>query len=127
MRILGIDFGSKRVGLALSDEGGTMAFPHAVIPNDASLRRAIVSLIEEKQVGQVVIGHSLDRKGVPNKIHAAVEELITDLTLQVGVPVHLEPEHYSTQAALQIQGRTDMTDASAAALLLDSFLTRNRT
>jgi putative Holliday junction resolvase len=126
MRSLGIDYGSKRVGLALSDEGGTMAFPHAVVRNDASLLKTIVALIEAKRVEQVVIGHSLGRDGVPNKIHAAVEALIGDLTLEVGIPVHLEPEHYSTQAALQIQGRTDMTDASAAALLLDSFLTRNR-
>jgi putative Holliday junction resolvase len=125
MRFLGIDYGSKRVGLALSDESGTMAFPHGVVPNDASLLKTIVTLITEKGVGQVVIGHSLGRDGLPNKIHAAVEALMTDLTLQVGIPVHLEPEHYSTQAALQIQGRTDMTDASAAALLLNSFLTRN--
>ncbi len=126
MRSLGIDYGSKRVGLALSDEGGTMAFPHAVLPNDSALLKTLVTLIAEKAVGQVVIGHSLGRDGVPNKIHEAVEELIGDLTLQVGIPVHLEPEHYSTQAALQIQGRTEMTDASAAALLLDSFLTRYR-
>ncbi len=125
MRYLGIDYGSKRVGVALSDEMGTMAFPHKVLPNTPALRKELEAIIEEKQVGEIVIGHSLDKSGQPNKVQAAIEGLITDLTLATGLPIHLQPEQFSTQAALQIQGRTDMTDAAAAALILDSYLTKN--
>jgi putative holliday junction resolvase len=126
MRLLGIDYGTKRVGTALSDEGGMMAFPHKVFANTPHLRKELVALIKEKRVAEIVIGHSLDKEQQPNKVHAAVEELIGDLTLETGLPIHLEPEQFSTQAALQIQGRTTMTDAAAAALILDSFITRQK-
>jgi RNase H-fold protein (predicted Holliday junction resolvase) len=59
-------------------------------------------------------------------VHAAVEALMLDLTLATGLPIHLEPEQYSTQAAIQLQGRNTETDASAAALILDGYLTRKK-
>lgn len=126
MRLLGIDYGSKRVGVALSDEAGMMAFPFKVIPNTTALLKELEVIIESKKVTEIVIGHSLDKNSQPNKIQAAIEELITDLTLATGLPIHLQPEQFSTQAALQIQGRNDMTDAAAATLILDSFITRTK-
>lgn len=126
MRLMGIDYGTKKVGIAFTDEGGTMAFPHAVVPNTPNLLDVITGLINEKRVGAVVIGHSLDKEGKPNAVHAAVEALMLDLTLATGLPIHLEPEQYSTQAAIQLQGRNANTDASAAALILDGYLTRKK-
>ncbi|MEY2665816.1 MAG: hypothetical protein RLZZ480_921 [Candidatus Parcubacteria bacterium] len=122
---MGIDYGHKKVGVAFSDESGTMAFPHGVIPNDSKLFPVLLKLIEEKKVGEIVIGHSLNKDGKENKIHASVEELMMDLTLELGIPIHLEPEQYSTQQAIRIQGKTKDTDASAAAIILDSFITRH--
>ena len=121
---MGIDYGTKKVGIALSDEGGMMGFPLAVYPNDAKLFKILLGIIQDKKVAAVVIGHSVDRTGVPNAVQEHIETLITDLTLAVGIPIHLEPEHYSTQAALRLQGRTPQTDAAAAAILLNSFLER---
>jgi putative Holliday junction resolvase len=123
---MGIDYGTKRVGVALSDESGVMAFPHIVLDNDAKLLEKLVAIMKEREVGELVVGHSLGRDGKPNPLHAAVEELIGDLTLEVGIPIHLEPEQYSTQAALRDQGRTTQTDASAAALILNSFITKHK-
>ena len=121
---MGIDYGTKNVGIGFTDEGGVMAFPHGVIPNDAQLLKALEQLIEEQGVVEIVIGHSLDRDGNPNKIHAAVEELMTDLTLAIGVPIHLQPEQYTSQEAKRIQGKNDQIDASAAAIILNSYLTQ---
>jgi putative holliday junction resolvase len=126
MRLLGIDYGSKKTGLALTDESGTMAFPHSVVPTDAKLLATIEKLIMKEKVGEIVLGYSLNRDGKPNTVHAAAEELMLDLTLSIGLPVHLQPEQYTTQAAIQIQGRTAQTDASAAALILDAFLTKKK-
>ncbi len=123
---MGIDFGSKKVGLAFSDEGGMMAFPYGVVPNDTNLFKTVVKLIQEKKVEEVVIGHSLDKEGKANKIHEAVEAFMLDLTLELGIPVHLEPEQYSTQQAIRIQGKNAQTDAAAAAIILDSFITRKK-
>ena len=125
-RLIGIDVGSKRVGIALSDEAQMMAFPHAVFTQDTHLVKKICAVIAEKQVGGIVIGHSLDKEGKPNQIHESAEALLLDLTLETGLPVHLEPELFTTQAALRIQGRNDMTDAAAAALILDNFITRTK-
>lgn len=123
---MGIDFGTKRVGIAFSDQGGMMAFPHAVLENDASLLDKLEKLAEEKKVEEIIIGHSLGRDGNPNPVHSQVEELIGDLTLRVGVPIHLHPEQYSTQEALREQGRNEKTDASAAAIILNSFITSKK-
>jgi len=125
MRLLGIDYGTKRVGLALTDAGGQMAFPHMVLPNDGALRKEIERIITEQEVGRIVIGHSLSRKGEPNPVHTAVEELIQDLTLATGLPVELEPEQYTTQEAISIQGKNTLVDASAAAIILNSYLSKH--
>jgi putative Holliday junction resolvase len=126
MKRIGIDYGSKKIGIALSDDSGKMAFPHEVVPNDKNFLKYIEVVVEERGVKEIVIGHSLNNQGAPNKIHSAVEEFITDITLQIGIPVHLEPEQYSTQQASQIQGKNENTDASAAALILDSFINKNK-
>lgn len=123
---MGIDYGKKRVGVALSDDAGLMAFPHKVLENNNDLLSTLCDLISEKGVNEIVIGYSLDREGKPNEIQARIEELITDLTLQTGLPVHLEPEQYSTQEAIRFQGRNANTDASAAAIILNSYITRSK-
>ena len=83
-------------------------------------------MVEEKGVEEIVIGHSLNKDGTENKIHSQIESFIGDLTLHIGIPVHLEPEQYTTQQAIRFQGRTDKTDAAAAAIILDSYLTRKK-
>lgn len=124
MRLLGIDYGSKRVGFALTDDKGMMAFPHTVVPNDAALIKYIEAVVAKEHVEQIIIGHSLNREGNPNTVHAAVEELMLDITLAIGIPVELEPEQYTTQEAIRLQGRNEKTDASAAAIILNSYIMR---
>lgn len=126
MKLMGLDYGTKRVGVALSDDKAMMAFPHVVLPNDEALLKAIGEIVEKEHVEMIVIGHSLGRDGEPNKVHALVEELIQDITLQLGVPVELEPEQYTTQEAVRFQGRTAMTDAAAASIILNSYITRKK-
>lgn len=123
---MGIDYGTKRVGIALSDDKALMAFPHIVLKNDATLMKEIERIALKENVGQVVIGHSLDREGKPNVVHGAIEELIQDITLNLGLPVELEPEQYTTKEAVRFQGKTDMTDASAASIILNSYIVRNQ-
>lgn len=126
MRKMGIDYGTKRVGIALTDDEGLMAFPHSVVQNTADLVKNIIGIIEEKEVGEIVIGHSLNREGEANKVHTQVESLIGDLTLATGLPIHLEPEQYTTQEAIRFQGRNERTDASAASIILNSYITSQK-
>jgi putative Holliday junction resolvase len=124
MRLLGIDYGTKRVGIALTDQGGAMAFPYATYAHDDSLVARIIELCKEKEVKHVIIGKSHDLDGTPNKVQKDIEAFISSLRAGLSVPIDFEPEQFSTQAALRIQGRTKETDASAAALILDAYIIR---
>ena len=124
MRKMGIDYGSKRVGIALTDDQGLMAFPHDVYENNSKLVDTVCNIIKSEGVSEIVIGYSLGRDGKPNPIHERVEEFMTDLTLETGLPIHLEPEQYSTQEATRFQGKHAKTDASAAAIILNSYITK---
>jgi len=119
---MGIDYGSKKVGVALTDPSGKMAFPHCVILNTPKLFSEITDIIKNYKVEEVVIGQSIDKNGVPNAVQAGAEALMLDLTLTSGLPVHFEPEQFSTKAAERIQGTHKMIDASAAALIVESYL-----
>jgi len=70
MRYLGIDYGTKRVGLALSDEDGRMAFPESVVPNTRKLLATVAKLCTLRGVEEVVIGESRDYKGNENAVYA---------------------------------------------------------
>lgn len=126
MKYLGIDYGKKRVGVAVSDENGTIAFPLTVLKNDEKLNDALEDIIEDRSIEEIVIGHSVDKKGKENILQEEINELILNLTFTVGLPIHLEPEWYTTQAATRLQGKNAMKDASAAALILDSYLRKQQ-
>lgn len=124
MRLLGIDYGTKKIGLALTDESGTMAFPHAVVPNDEYFLAAVESLIAEKGVTEIVIGQSLQLDGTPNAVQSDIDSFIADMTLRQPIPIHLEPEQLTTKQASATTGKNDQTDAAAAAIILDTFITK---
>ena len=130
MRYLGIDYGSKKVGLAFSDEEGTMGFPFDIVPNDARLSDALALLIVQENIGTIVIGESINFDGNPNPIANPAHALGEELTFRTGVPVVYEPEMMTTQEArrdfegVHSHKRGDV-DASAAALILTSYLTRD--
>jgi putative Holliday junction resolvase len=126
MRHLGIDFGTKKVGIALSDEGGRMGFPHSTIVNDAQLVPTIVALIEKERVEAIVMGESKDLSGNENPAAAPARALAAALTERTGLQVAFEPEMFTTQAARRYPDGTRMegspdVDSSAAALILTSY------
>lgn len=127
MRYLGIDFGTKKVGLALSDEGGQMGFPHSVIPNSPSLADDLLTLIRKEDVGAIVLGESLNLSGEENPVARQAKGLAKKLSEETGLPVYFEPEAFTTQEAGrgfdgERGGQTELVDASAAALILTSYL-----
>ncbi len=122
MRKLGIDFGTKKVGLALTDEAGKMAFPHDVILNDSALLGAVEALVDEKKVTEIVFGHSLNLAGEVNPVQADIEAFMGELSLRCPIPMHLEPEQLTSQQAAAVTGKNDQIDAAAAAIILDTWL-----
>jgi len=122
MRFLGIDYGKKRVGVALSDESGRLAFPHTVLPNDKSLISEIVTIAKEQKVKAVIVGESKNLDGKDNPLMKDIEAFIKTLHKEAKKPVYLEPEFWSSFQAARWQGKTAKLDASAAAIILQSYL-----
>lgn len=123
MKLMSIDYGAKRVGVASTDDSGEFALPRLVLPNDADLMRKVLDFVEENKIERIVIGESKNLKGEPNPI---LDEILkfADALAEEGQSVVLHPEVYTSMEAQQIQGKTAMNDASAAALILKSYLER---
>jgi len=141
MRHLGIDYGTKRIGLALSDESGSMAFPCGVLANEGVLASAshILDMARAEKVGHIVLGRSLNYKREENPIMKEVEALRHHLEAEIAVSYEDETGT-SAEANRSLhdmfnkgqprtrkgvpQGQQDKLDASAAAVILNSFLAK---
>lgn len=121
MRLLGIDYGSKRIGIALSDEAGQFAMPLIVFNNSKNLLKEIVEIANKNNIKEIVMGESKNYKGEANTILPESLNFKMDLEKE-GFIVYLEPEFMTSANAERFQGKNDMLDASAAALILQSFL-----
>ena len=121
MKFLGIDYGSKNVGLSLSDEEGVMAFPKDIILNTSVLVEDILGIIRREGVGTVVLGESKDFNGNDNPIMNRINVFKTKLE-EGGIKVHFESELFSTQEASRGQEGLAKNDASAATIILQSYL-----
>lgn len=126
MKYLGIDFGTKRIGLAISDDGGKIAFPNVVLPNDRDLLEKIVKVCADNSIGVIVIGESNNFAGNPNPIMKDVKNFIKNLEGKIKTPIIFEPEFMTSIQASRIQGQAEKLDASAAAIILQSFLDKNK-
>lgn len=122
MKFLGIDFGTKRVGVAISDEDGRMAFPKVVFENNKSLLSNITNLCVSENIGTVVLGESKKLSGEPNLLMEDITKFKKVLSEHISIPIFFEPEFFSSAEAERLQGKNDMLDASAAAIILKSFL-----
>jgi putative Holliday junction resolvase len=125
MRILGIDYGSKRVGIALSDEGRQFGMPLITINNSKNTLKEVIEIAKINNVKEIVIGESKNYKGEANTILPESLNFKMDLEKE-GYAVFLEPEFMTSANAERFQGKTNMLDASAAALILQSFLDKEQ-
>ena len=135
MRLMAIDYGKKRVGIASTDETGDFALPRAVWPNDETLVEKILKLQVGEQIEKIIIGESRNLDGSPNPIQKEIDNLKSEIAKR-GVEIVSHPEVFITLEARRLQPRrlrsgsrlkrreskNRMTDASAATLILKSFI-----
>ena len=138
MRALGIDYGERRIGLALSDATGLLASPWKRLPNDGNAIAAARKLAEEIRVLQadesglatVVIGLPRRLSGEATEQTAKVQTLARELGARVEIPIVLQDERLTSHEAEELlaqrerdwRRRKDQLDAMAAALILQDFL-----
>ena len=136
MRILAVDHGEKRIGLALSDETATIASPLKVIEHasraiDAAL---VADLAAENRITLIIVGQSFDEDGNPNPAGRRAGRFVDELKSQTAIPVELWDESFSTQdaraARIQLgvsrKKRAGHHDALAAVVILQSYLEAKR-
>lgn len=130
-RILGIDYGEKRVGLALSDLLQMIASPFKTIPNNSSLLLSLKNIIDEREVEKVVVGMPIGMKGQETRQTKLVKAFVTRLE-DCHISVELEDERLSSVSAeksLILQGiktghNKGLIDQTAAAIILQLYLDR---
>lgn len=122
MKHLGIDYGAKRVGIAISDNSLAFAFPLIVLDNTKNLISDIGDLCKKHEVGVVVVGDSRDFDGHENKIMEEIAPFVENLKKDLNLQVVMHPEFLTSVEAERLQGKNEMHDASAAALMLKSYL-----
>ena len=136
VRILAVDHGEKRIGLALSDPTATIASPLKVIEHVSRLLDAaqVATLAHENDAGLIVIGQSFDEEGKPNLAGRRAAKFAAALKEQTQIPIVLLDESFSTQDAraarialgVSRKDRSGHQDTLAAVMILRSFLESNR-
>lgn len=136
MKYVGIDYGAKKIGIALSDVGGKIAFPYSVIPNDDHAVGAIIGVMMQEDAEGIVIGDTRTASGGVNDITETFSHFVDVLERVANLTVFLVREQGTTGAARaglgegaprgEVQSprtvKDEGIDARAAALILQRFL-----
>ena len=132
MRVLAIDHGTKRMGIALSDETATIAQPLEFIPAEpfADFLARLKKLLAEKQVDQILIGMPRNMDGSYGPAALKVQEFVAVLKETIAIPIKTWDERLTSaqanrmliQAEVRRDKRKQRVDAAAAAILLQSYL-----
>lgn len=136
MRILAVDHGEKRIGLALGDPTGTLASPLTVLTHVSRAVDAaqVAALAVEHGAARIIVGQSFDEQGRPNAAGRSAARFAEVLRAQTDIPVEMWDESLSTQDAresrlalgLSRKKRAGHHDALAAVVILQSYLEARR-
>ena len=135
MRVLGVDLGSKRIGLAVSDSEAQLAFPAGVLASRGRKRdlAALRDLIRERQIGRAVVGVPLHMNGRRGPEAENAIRFAADLAKTAGIPVDILDERWTSVEAERslresaagsraVKQRLGAVDEVAAAILLRTYL-----
>lgn len=131
-KFLGIDIGTKRVGIALSNSSKSIAFPNKVVlfKNKEDLLNEIQRIIENENIEKIIIGDPINTKGMRSSLTDDLYKLIDYLKNNLKIDICLYDERYSTQEAhsdlhsmkLNWKKRKELVDKVAAAIILQNYI-----
>ncbi len=132
MRILGLDVGKKRIGLAISDPQGIVSEALGTIEcrEEEKLFSKLLSLLKEKQIGEIIIGFPLSLNGTIGRESERILAFIEKLKDKVNIPVKPWDERFTTKIATDLLIKADLSrrrrkrlvDKVSAVLILQSYL-----
>jgi putative Holliday junction resolvase len=131
MRFLGIDYGTRRIGLAAGDELGIATPLPALVESDLAVRRrALATLVRQRRIDELVLGYPLNMDGSAGFKAKEMEALAVELRAEFGLPVHLVDERLTSHLAetgmnqkqLREIRAKGIIDSRAAAVILQDYL-----
>jgi putative Holliday junction resolvase len=137
VRVLGVDLGSRRIGVAASDRSGLIATPLTVVHRGASQKidhLELARIVREEEAEAIVVGLPLNMDGTEGPAAESARREVERMATVVGVPVHLHDERRTTVEAdrvlmenkMKAQARRRVVDKVAAAVILQSWLDSHR-
>jgi putative Holliday junction resolvase len=100
-RVMALDFGMKRIGIALSDSLKLFAYPHTTLPNDDKFYESLKSIINEKMISEIVLGIPTEIKASKTSVVKDIEKFKTELEKKFSLKVILWDESYTSSIAQQ--------------------------
>jgi len=125
MKILGIDYGEKRIGLAISDETETLARELDIL-SPKEFWEQVNKLISDQQISKIVIGWPLNMDGGETKKTKEVKSFKLKVERETKLPVETIDERLTSQMAEHISGGKKDLDSLAAQILLQNYLNKNK-
>jgi putative Holliday junction resolvase len=131
MRFLGIDYGTRRIGLAIGDELGVATPIPALVEADLAARRlALAAVMKQRRIDEIVIGYPLNMDGTAGYKAKETDVVAAALRAEFGLPVHLVDERLTSHIAEQGMNQKQLreirakgiVDSRAAAMILQDYL-----
>ncbi len=134
MKSLGIDYGTKKVGFAMSDNDGIMAFPLKIIKNDENLIKNILDIISENNIEIIFVGKSISQTGENNNVQKDIEKFLERLKEEISIPIKTVIESFTSSHSRYGSDKSSfndrktkqlndgLVDAKAATLILQRGL-----
>lgn len=134
MKSLGIDYGTKKVGFAMSDNDGIMAFPLKIIKNDENLIKNILDIISENNIEIIFVGKSISQTGENNNVQKDIEKFLERLKEKMNIPIKTVIESFTSSHSRHGSDKSSfndrktkqindgLVDAKAATLILQRGL-----
>ena len=128
-RLLGLDYGTQRVGVAISDSSQVIATPYAVLPADEAVQ-GVIAILDEEEIEAIVVGLPLSLSGEEGTSADAARRFGRDLATRTGLEVVFADERFTTKVAedvliaggLRRSRRRDIRDKMAATVMLQGHL-----
>lgn len=124
MKFLGIDYGTKRIGLATANSKNKIATPLRVISNDGNAMKNVLKICQKKSIDTIVVGESKDRAGRDNPVMEYVKEFVAELINATEIDIIFADEFGSSVEASRQPNNPKHLDGSAAAVILQRYLDR---
>jgi len=137
MRLLGIDVGEKKIGLALSDRLSKTSSPLTILANDKNIKKRLLDIIEKYEVGKIIIGIPYNLKGEiehqAKRVQKFIKENLKSLAAENNIEIIMLDERFTSKLSDRILSlktkksrRNTGNDSIAAAILLNDYIERNK-